>query len=435
MTAFWTDPTALMWTDPSALIWTATAPWTESWFGGVGSFDFDSGTYSLRGSGEGVVGTLDGFCFASQPATGDIEFRAYVSSQSSSDAYAIAGLMARNSFSLSAACAMIGVSPQNGLTFSYRTDDGAAAEMTLGQSISAPVWLKLVVSQTSVAGYSSLDGINFRLVGETTMSFSTDYFVGFAASSNSTSLNTATYTNLQYLTNVVQRSADLISWLRADSGVAYDSGTNQVSLWNDQSANGYNGSQSVSVNQPTLVTNAVNGLPAIEFTPGSDGQFLQFPDGFDFTAGVSLFVVVNPTSMAADASMLDFRNFSGSSSDQFGLCELNSTSGAIFYAYDGSTGSSGSFSGALTASEFQLLEAIYDGVSSVSVYTNGTLQGTQGSLETLANVTRNNNYVGQSGDGGNYFTGQIAEILIFSTNLDDTAREALESYLLAKYSL
>lgn len=434
MTLFWTDPSALMWTNPSALFWEST-PWTETWFGAVGAFDVESGVYTISGGGNGVGGSEDSCCFAHQSATGNIEMCAYISAQSGTDPYATAGIMARNSLERNAQCAIVTVSPENGANFTLRTADGVVAKTTLGPSLTTPIWLRLVVSQSSVAGYASADGINWRLIGEGTMTFSTDYFIGLTAASNTTSPNTATFEDLRYLTPVVQRSASLVSWLRADDGLKYDD-SNNVSFWTDQSANGYSGSQANSANQPTLVTNAINGLPAVEFTPGTNSQFLEFPAGFNLTTGLSLFVVVKPTAMSADATLIDFRNFSGSSSsDQFGLSESSSSSGAKFYAFNGSTGSSGSFSGALTANEFQLLEAVYDGVSSVSVYTNGVLQGTQGSLQTLAAVTRANNFLGQAGDGSEPFTGQISEVLVLSTNLSDTAREAVESYLLGKYSL
>lgn len=434
MTAFWTNPSALMWTDPSALFWEST-PWTETWLRSIGSFDDESGVYTVSGSGAGVGGTVDACCYANQPATGNIELYAHVSSQTGTDPYATAGIMVRGSLSDQAQCAIVSVSPQNGVNFTVRTADGAVAQTNLGPSLAAPIYLRMVVSQTSVAGYSSGDGINWRLIGEASMTFPTDYFAGLAVASNSTSLNSATFENVQYLKDVVQRSTSLVCWLRSDNGITYD-GSNNVSFWTDQSSNGYNGSQTDSANQPTLVPDAINGLPAIEFTPGTDSQFLQFPAGFDFTSGLSLFVVVNPTAMSADATILDFRNFSGtSSSDQFGLSESSSSGGAQFYAFDGTAGSSGSFSAALTANEFQLLEAVYDGVSSVSVYTNGVLQGTQGGLQTLANVIRANNFVGQAGDGSGPFTGQISEVLVFSTNLSDTTREAVESYLIGKYSL
>ena len=436
-TLIWTNPTALIWTNPSALFWTSSAPWTESWIGGSGSYSSSGGTYNIGGSGVGVTGVGDSLCFVNQAATGNIEFIAYVSGQTSANAYAIAGLMVRaNLTSNDSQCAMIGVSPQNGVNFSWRTANAVPAQINLGPSLSTPIWLRLVVSQTSIAGYESADAISWRLVGEATVALPTNYYVGFASSSNSsTTLNTATFTNLSYITNVVQRSANLISWLRADVGVSYNA-SNQVSLWPDQSANGFNGAQTNSTNQPVLVTGAINGFPAIKFTPGGSGQFLQFPSGFDFTTGLSLFVVLNPTTMAANASILDFRNYSGGvSTDEFGLSELGTSGGAIFYAYSGSTASSGSFATALTAGSFQLLEAIYDGVSSVSVYKNGTLIGTQGSLQTLANVTRNNNFIGQTGNGANYFTGEIAEILIFNTNLGSAARAAVESYILSKYAV
>lgn len=437
MTLFWNSPTSDFWQSASSLFWVTGATWTQSAIGGSsGSFSSASGTYTVGGTGSGVTGDADSFYFVSQPATGNIEFVSYVSAQTATNAYAIAGLMISDSLtSASGQRALIGVSPQNGVNFSFRTSDGSTAQQTLGPSLSTPIWLRLVVSQTSVAGYQSPDGITWQLVGSATFTLGTNYFVGFAVSSFTSSVNTATFSNQYYLTNVVQRSANLVSWLRADVGVIYNS-SNQVSLWNDQSSNGYNGSQSSTSNQPTLVTAAANGLPVISFNPSSAGQFLQFPPGFNFSAGLSIFIVMNPTAMAANTSILDFRNYSGGvSSDEFGLSELNSSGGAEFYAYLGSTGSSGTFSGALTPGSFQLLEAVYDGVSSVTVFNNGTAVGTQGGLQTLQSIVRNNNFIGQSGSGGNYITGELAEVLIYDTNLSNAAREAVELYLLNKYAI
>ncbi len=66
-------------------------------------------------------------------------------------------------------------------------------------------------------------------------------------------------------------SATLKQWFKSDAGVYKDAGVTlaadgeTVQQWNDQSGNGNNATQGTAGNRPTLRTNVVNGLPAIDF--------------------------------------------------------------------------------------------------------------------------------------------------------------------------
>src|SRR5262245_15235149 len=60
--------------------------------------------------------------------------------------------------------------------------------------------------------------------------------------------------------------ADLVLWLRADVGI--NSIGALVNGWKDQSASG-NDVLSESGNEPSLVVNAINGLPALQFSGGT----------------------------------------------------------------------------------------------------------------------------------------------------------------------
>lgn len=220
----------------------------------------------------------------------------------------------------------------------------------------------------------------------------------------------------------------LVLWLRSDTDVTTSSGA--VTKWGDVSGSLNDAAQSNGANRPTLVSNAVNGLPAIAF---ASSQFLQLPAGMaNFTSGASIFVVIKPTSVTSGARILDFGN--GATSDNLQLQEP-STNAAALYVYSGSSPSSVSSSNALTVGNFQLLEAIHNGSSTATIYTNA-VQGAQStSMNAIPNITRSNNYIGQGGAGGNNFIGQIAELLLYRRSVTISERAAIEGYLFNRYNM
>jgi hypothetical protein len=355
---------------------------------------------------------------------------AKVTSQTNTSNYAVAGLMIRDSLNANAAQAVVGVSPMNGVNFTYRATDGGSSNTMLGPSIAAPIWLRIVRSQSSIAGYQSSDGISWQLVGEQPITLPTTFYIGFAVSSNSYgNLSTVVFNNVAYMTSVPQRSANLVTWLRADAGVVYSSG--QVSSWLDQSGNGNNGTQLTSGNQPSLVTGAINGLPAVGFNGTS--QYLQLPSGYsNFSSGVSIFVVTKPTSFTQYGHLLYLaRDTSGT--DAVSAQEWTTSGSASLTVVNGTNQTQVTASSALTLNAYQLFETVDSGGSGPvgTLYTNGVQQA-QGTLNTLNNVFRTNNYIGGV---TYYFAGQIAEILIYNTGVTPAQRASIESYILSKYAI
>jgi hypothetical protein len=227
-TLFWAEPTTnLFWGSGTSLFW-QTGTWTGSPIGSgtTGSFSYSAGTYTVAGDGSGVAGTSDSLYFVNQMATGNFEIIAEITSQTNTNAYAIAGLMISDSAAPGGSnqCALIGVSPLNGVNFTARITDGQSATTTLGPSLSVlpSIWLRLVVSQTSVAGYQSPDGIAWQLVGTATMNLPTAFYAGFAVSSNvAGTVSTATFTSVYQLFNVPQRvlvNSVIPSWTQTAIG-------------------------------------------------------------------------------------------------------------------------------------------------------------------------------------------------------------------------
>ncbi len=219
----------------------------------------------------------------------------------------------------------------------------------------------------------------------------------------------------------------LLLWLMANDGVVLASGN--VSQWTDKSGNGNNLVQSNASNRPGYSTSAINELPAVSFNGSS--QYLSIPSGFsNFASGASIFLVVKPSAVSAGARIIDLGN--GATSDNINIQEPTNT-GASLYVYSGSTPSSVTSSSAITLGQFQLLEAVHDGSTTATIFTNA-LQGAQStSMNSITSILRASNYLGQGSAGGNYFNGSIAEVLVYNRAISSLEKSAIEAALINKY--
>ena len=235
------------------------------------------------------------------------------------------------------------------------------------------------------------------------------------------------------LTLLIDLNADAVmqpgpfTWLRSDMGVGISSGSS-VNSWLDVTGNGRTAGSSGAA-QPTLVNNAINGLPAVSFNGGN--SYMQFPStDANFSTGVSIFVVANCNSVnQAGDRFIEFST--GSGTNAIALYANSSTSDAYFT----SVGASGSgVAGNMTTNEYQLLEAMQDGAGWVGMYRNGVFGPAAAQLPLPPHpINRNVNYVGQYSGGGFFLQGQTAEIIVFNKALSPGQRAAIEGYLLNKY--
>lgn len=219
----------------------------------------------------------------------------------------------------------------------------------------------------------------------------------------------------------------LIWRLRSNFGVVTSVGTPApVEQWVDLSGNG-NSATGTAGYQPTL-TNPIGENSGITFDGVS--QFLTLPSGFASFPGASIFLVVRPNTPSTGARFFDFGN--GPSSNNIYMSEP-STSGADLHVYNGSTDSSVSSASAITVGQFQLIEASYNGTNTATLFTNGSQDAQSTSMQTPNAITRSRNYIGQASGSGNFYSGKIAEILMYSTQLSASQRIAIEAYLMQKY--
>jgi hypothetical protein len=170
--------------------------WTNADVGAVSaagraSYHVANDRFTVDGSGADIWGTADEFHFVSRTVVGEgaegFEITALVSSVENVNRWTKAGLMVRAHRGAGAAHASIFVTPttEKGVAFQRRRADGAMSVHTSGPAITAPVWLKLIVSNGFVRAFvrqSITD--RWTPAGEDRISLAPPYEAGLAVSSH-----------------------------------------------------------------------------------------------------------------------------------------------------------------------------------------------------------------------------------------------------------
>jgi len=154
--------------------------------GAAGSSTYVGGTFTVTGAGADVWGTADALHYAYRSISGNFTIVARVASIQGVNSWTKAGVMIRNSLSPSAAQAfqLVAYSSTKGVPFQRRLTDGGISYSTSGSQSTAPRWVKLVRSGSTITGYESADGTTWTLVGSDTFVMDTTVFVGLGVSSH-----------------------------------------------------------------------------------------------------------------------------------------------------------------------------------------------------------------------------------------------------------
>jgi len=215
--------------------------------------------------------------------------------------------------------------------------------------------------------------------------------------------------------------AGLKLWLKADAGVTEAGGV--VTSWADQSGEGNDAGNGIP---PELLTNQINGLPAIQF---SEGAWLQIPENNIGNSGnITVFVVIDYTA---------------------GGILLNKGDGATFEATEWEMAPQNGF-GYVKNDEgdysWNVVAFTPSGLSLITMITTSgvtELFNNNSSVGTSSNATPVNAISQYIGIGGGGTTGaaqsplnaRIAEIIIYNSALSIQNREAVENYLNSKYNI
>lgn len=166
--------------------------------GAAGSHAESASYHVVKGSGADVWGTSDQFQYVYQPLAGNGSITAKVESMQSTGNWAKAGVMIRESLNTNSKYAIAYLSPVNGTALQQRaTTGGTATGISNITGISAPYWLRLTRSGSSIAAFQSTDGITWSNLGTTSITMANDVCIGLAVCSvASSTLNNAVFSNV-----------------------------------------------------------------------------------------------------------------------------------------------------------------------------------------------------------------------------------------------
>ena len=176
------------------------SPWQTADIGAVGaagSASYASPTFTVKGAGADIWGTADEFRYVYQAASGDCEIRARVATQQNTDVWAKTGVMIRETTAAGSKHAMMVVTPGNGLAFQYRTATGGSSTHVAGGTGTAPYYVRLVRTGSTITAYKSTNGSSWTSVGSVTISMTTAVQIGLVVCSHvDATLNTSTFDNV-----------------------------------------------------------------------------------------------------------------------------------------------------------------------------------------------------------------------------------------------
>ena len=243
--------------------------------------------------------------------------------------------------------------------------------------------------------------------------------------------------------------ANLNLWLQPNAGVFSAAGcstpvTNNsvVGCWKDSSPSGSGASYTASSNQPTYSTNAINSLPAVTFngsTSGLSGTFAVTGNYYTM-----FFVRVQSTQQnyapfysEFNSTNTGYETFATDNTDPFPKFGVNNTNGNAIVA-----GSLVDSIGAPNIVDYRSVgRATANGaISATTDAPHIRFNGLDDASGWLANKTSYNatigttSYLGKDGQG-NFFNGQIAEVIEYNRLLSNFEVNEVEQYLANKYTI
>ncbi|MFM7718670.1 MAG: Ig-like domain-containing protein [Actinomycetota bacterium] len=177
---------------------TLPAGWSSASVGttvtdGSASYDPIATRWSVTGYGAGLAGTADRFRYAWSAMSGDGEIRARIASAPTSPTGAIVGVTIRETTAAGARHHFIGLRADGRIVWIRRNGTDRSTSIAVGTTaVTAPIWVRLVRSGTTITAFTSTDGITWTRFNNAKLSMATAVTAGIAVASSSTSSPYAT---------------------------------------------------------------------------------------------------------------------------------------------------------------------------------------------------------------------------------------------------
>jgi regulation of enolase protein 1 (concanavalin A-like superfamily) len=222
----------------------------------VGNANFGSGVYTLAAAGRDIWDAADQFHFVFQPAVGDVDVSAHVSSIGYADQWSKAGVMIRETLTGGSRQAFALASAGRGYAFQRRVATNGVSEHTAGPASPPPGWVRLTRVGSLFTAYVSADGKTWQVVGSDTIPMASAVYVGIAATSH----NPDAYSTSRVDRFSVTSPATPPSGSDAPTGVAFEEAPDQTALISGYRLDVFSGTANPATATP--VSSIAVGKPA-----------------------------------------------------------------------------------------------------------------------------------------------------------------------------
>lgn len=230
--------------------------------------------------------------------------------------------------------------------------------------------------------------------------------------------------------------AGLVAWYKADA-IGGLSDNDPVATWADSSGNGRDATQGTAANKPTYQTGEVNSLPCVRFDGSNDVLAATCPHQPDFT----LFVVLKPTGGAIDnyqSAVSRGAVFENDTNFAFAVRRGGANEFLRWCCYWRNVSTLyGNEGGGWVDATWTYVAVKVDGSANLTIYEKGSSEVTDGSNSASTDGSQSLRIGGPNSTTSSdaYFTGDIAEVILYDSALSDGDRGSVESYLGTKYAL
>ncbi|MDX2082772.1 MAG: LamG-like jellyroll fold domain-containing protein [Rickettsiales bacterium] len=224
------------------------------------------------------------------------------------------------------------------------------------------------------------------------------------------------------------------------------SDADSINKWNDYSPASQlkinSTIQTSADNQPKYKQNAINGLPALSFD-GND--FLEIPKN-NFTQNFTLLAVIKTSVQGASSGGNPFRSANpivGSATNECNsdIAPLSVGEGTLLIGASGGFGCPSTIlRGTTNVSDDKphiVVSSRNSGNGQLRLYVDGIDNGATGTTGNVVGALTSKTVarIGASDDGANFWTGYIAEVIVFEKLLTNDERKSIESYLSKKWAI
>ena len=163
--------------------------WSHQDIGAVGkagdaTYDQTTSAFTIKGAGADIWNSADAFQYAYTSLTGDGQIIARVTQVSTEAAWVKIGVMFRETLDPSSKHGFMLVSNTKGLAFQRRIATAGVSTSTSGGAFTAPRWVRLDRTGSTISAYQSADGTSWTFVGSDTIDMASTIYAGLAVTSH-----------------------------------------------------------------------------------------------------------------------------------------------------------------------------------------------------------------------------------------------------------